>query len=267
MGFHANLGWPARLETLLRLACVWASVPRLPVPPAPAGLVAGRPPPLDLAGFGDSIIAGIGVAAQADGLVARVAAHLAQDGIEVRWRSVGVSGATGRTLAGLLDAPLEHDPHVILVSCGVNDVVRGRPPQQLAHEFTQFLRRARARWPHAQVVHVGVPPLESFPALTGRLGEILGRHGRSCIAALRAAASESGALYVAFPAAVGSTEFSRDGFHPNELGCAIWAGFVARAIEAAGLGAPAAPASVPPGRPQHGVAPAPPLTRPRGGSL
>jgi len=267
MSVHGDLEWPVRLETLLRLAWAWARVPRLPAPPAPAGVVPGGPPPLNLAGFGDSIIAGIGVAAQADGLVGRVAAHLAQGGREVRWRGVGVSGATGGMLAGLLDTPLESDPHVILVSCGVNDVVRGRPPQQLAREFTQFLRRARARWPYALVVHAGVPPLESFPALAGRLGQVLGRHGRSCIAALRAAATESGALYVAFPAEVGRTEFSRDGFHPNELGCAIWAGFVARAIESAGLGACAARAPVPPGGEPHGAALAWHLPRPRGGSL
>jgi lysophospholipase L1-like esterase len=247
MSFHGNLGWPARLETMLRLAWVWASVPRLPVPPAPAGVVPGRPPPLNLAGFGDSIIAGIGVAAQVDSLVARVAACLAHDGREVRWRGVGVSGATGRMLAGLLDAPLDDDPHIVLVSCGVNDVVRGRPAQQLAREFMQFLRRARQRWPQAHVVHAGIPPLESFPALTGRLGRVLGEHGRSCIAALRAAATESGALYVAFPADVGSAQFSRDGFHPNELGCAIWAGSIAQAMTGAGIGSRAAPPPIQPG--------------------
>ena len=235
MSMYGTLPWGVRLGTMLRLAWVWVSVPRLPAPTVSDGVAPGRGQPVTLVGFGDSIIAGIGVATHTGSLVAQVAAHLSQGGRSVRWISVGRSGATAPMLDAMLDGPVTNDPDIILVSCGVNDVVRGRAPHALAGDFRRFARRARERWPTAVVVHAGIPPLERFPALAGRLGEVLGRHGRSCIGAVRSAAIAADALYVPFPADVYAAHFARDGFHPNERGCAIWGKAVAQSIEAAGI--------------------------------
>jgi len=205
-------------------------VPRLPAPPAPAGVVDGRRPALTVLGIGDSIIAGIGVGAQSESLVAQVAAQLARAGREVRWASTGLSGATAAMLDGLLEVSIQHPPDLLLLSCGVNDVVRGHPAAEFGASLAGFYRKARAGWPHVQMVHAGIPPLESFPALSGRLGRLLGTHGIACIAAARDAAIAAGALYADFPTDLDVGQFARDGFHPNAVGCAAWAVTVARTI-------------------------------------
>ena len=232
--FHPALPWPVRLETALRLTWVWATVPRLPAPPEPAGAVAGVAPALRIVGIGDSIIAGVGVRAQPDGLVAQLAARLVRGGREVGWASFGRSGATAPALAPLLLAARHERPDLVLLSCGVNDIVRGQPAAEFAAALEDFYRCALAVWPAARVVHAGIPPLERFPALHGRLGRLLGAHGDACITAARAAAGRAGALYSAFPWHAGGRDFARDGFHPNEHGCALWADAVAATIAAGG---------------------------------
>ncbi len=229
------LPWPARLAMAVRLGWLWASVPRLRAPADPAGLISGRPPALTVLGVGDSIAAGIGVTTQAESLVAQVAAQLARAGREVRWRNAGVSGATAATLEWQLGLPVSRAPDLVLLSCGVNDVVRGHPAADFGASLAAFYRKARARWPEVRVVHAGIPPLHAFPALHGHLGHVLGEHGTSCIAAARSAASEAGAHYLDFPRDVDAAQFARDGFHPNAAGCAAWAGTVARAIVEAGI--------------------------------
>ncbi len=239
------LRWPARLAVALRLTWVWATVPRLPAPPEPAGVVGGRPPALTIIGMGDSITAGIGVAAQAESLVAQVSTRLAQAGREVRWQNAGVSGATAATLERLLEAAVPGPPDLLLLSCGVNDVVRGHPADDFGASLAVFYRKARTRWPAASIVHVGIPPLEAFPALGGHLGRLLGKHGVSCIAAARSAATAAGALYLDFPPDIDAGQFARDGFHPNAAGCAAWAVTVARSIDESGILGAAARASQP----------------------
>jgi lysophospholipase L1-like esterase len=232
--FHPTLPWPARLETALRLGWIWATVPRLPAPSAPAGVVRGAPPALTVLGIGDSIIAGIGVETQSDSLVAQLAAQLGRAGQEVRWASAGVAGATAAALSGLLGVPVASPPDLVLLSCGVNDVVRGHEAAGFGTALAEFFHMVRARWPGTCVVHAGIPPLESFPALGPHLGRLLGAHGVRCIAAARRAAIGAGALYADFPRDVGAAQFARDGFHPNAAGCAAWAVAVTRTIEESG---------------------------------
>lgn len=230
--FHPALPWPVRLEIGLRLAWIRATVPRLPPPPGPHGVVDGKAPALSLVGIGDSIVAGIGVREQAGSLIAQVAARLARGGRAVRWVSIGLAGATAPALPTLLEAAGHERPELVLVSCGVNDIVRGQPAADFAAALEDLYRRTRAAWPAARIVHVGIPPLGQFPALQGRLGRRLGAHGDLCIAAARAAAERSGTLYSPFPSAVSRAAFARDGFHPNESGCAAWADAVAATIAA-----------------------------------
>ena len=230
--FHPALPWPVRLETALRLAWVRVTVPRLPPPPGPQGVIEGEAPALRLVGIGDSIVAGIGVREQANGLVAQVAARLARGGRAVRWVSLGQAGATAPALPLLLEAARRERPDLVLLSCGVNDIVRGQPAAELAAALEDCYRRALAAWPAVQIVHAGIPPLERFPALQGWLGRLLGAHGDACIAAARLASERTGARYSPFPSAVSSTAFARDGFHPNERGCAAWADSIAATIAA-----------------------------------
>lgn len=230
-----------RWEMWGRLAWLWATAIRLPVPPNPLGFVPGAPPDVRVLGFGDSIAAGVGVESQPDGLLARFAGEIAV-GRAVRWEGFAVSGATADALGELLerargDAPADY----VLLSCGVNDVLRGRDVGRYHSAIAGFHDRARRRWPGARLVHAGIPSFAAFPALHGRLGRWLDRRAREYVAAAKRAAADAGAVYAAFPADAGERHFARDGFHAGPDGCIAWARSIASL-----LGTSEVPPPVPP---------------------
>ncbi len=115
-----------RWEMWSRLAWLWATAVRLPMPPNPRGLVPGAPPGACVVGFGDSIAAGVGVESQADGLLARFSGEIAA-GRAIHWESFAVSGATADVLDPQIERAGGAEADYVLLSCGVNDVLRSRP--------------------------------------------------------------------------------------------------------------------------------------------
>ncbi len=218
-----------RWETSARLAWLWATAIRLPTPPNPSGLVPGTPPIASVAGFGDSIAAAVGVDAPAAGLVAQFAREIAAERA-MRWQSFAVSGATADALAELLDRSRDAPADYVLLSCGVNDVLRGRDRGRYHAALARFHDRVRRRWPRARVVHAGIPSFAAFPALRGRMGRLLDQRALAYIAAAERAAVDAGAIYAQFPSLVQDRHFARDGFHPGPEGCVAWARSIADAI-------------------------------------
>lgn len=220
---------PMRWELMLRLAWLWATARRLPAPPGPRGFIHGATPALALLGFGDSIAAGIGVADQSEGLVGQVAAKLSP-GRAIRWESFAKSGATADALVSMLDRAGHEPADFVLLSCGVNDIIRRRPAEQFYRKLMQFHAQALHRWPRAIIVHVGVPAFATFPALHGRLGRILDRQAIGYVAAAKKAALDAGIRYAEFPADIRCEHFAVDGFHAGPAGCAAWAGRVVESL-------------------------------------
>lgn len=222
-----------RCEITARLAWLWASAIRLPTPPDPRGIVPGVTPGASVVGFGDSIAAGVGVDAQRDGLVAKFAAEIAA-GRSMRWESFAASGATADALAGLLDSARDATADYVLLSCGVNDVLRRRDPGDYRSAIVRFHADVRRRWPGARVVHAGIPSFAAFPKLRGRLGRLLDRQAFDYVAAAKGAAAEAGAIYAQFPSDVQDRHFAHDGFHAGADGCTAWARSIAAALGARG---------------------------------
>jgi lysophospholipase L1-like esterase len=181
-----------------------------------------------LAGLGDSIIAGIGVGSQTEGLVGQVAAQAAsRAGVKVHWRVFGQSGATCQAvLEGLLPAAVDFEPELVVLSLGVNDAIAGVKPS----EFKQTLRAlvevlaSSARRP--SIVFGGIPPLGSFPALPWPLSQLLGQRAQALQEAAVQLTGFRGMKVVVFPARLQTAAFSVDRFHPGKKGCGDWAGWV-----------------------------------------
>ncbi len=183
---------------------------------------------LRLAGLGDSIIAGVGVSHQREGLTGRVAARLAAAGTAVEWNAVGRSGATAASiLAELLPRAAEWEPEFVVLSVGVNDAVRGTPPQQFKDQLAALVDGLVATRRRPAVVFGGIPPLDSFPALPRPLATLLGDRSRRLQQRAVDLTGYRGLKVVSFPRRLAREAFSRDGFHPNAEACAAWAGWVA----------------------------------------
>ena len=198
--------------------------PRLPDAGGPAeGVTAGDGPPLRLIVIGESTVAGIGAAVHERALTGCVAAELARRTRRaVRWTAVGRSGADAREVTRLAEALPAEPADAVVVSLGVNDTLRFRPPGRWARDVERLVAAVRARVGPAAVVLSPVPPMHSFPALPQPLRAVLGARARLLDAALAQLAARLPAT-AHMPLRVDATPelFCADGFHPSEAGYAV----------------------------------------------
>jgi lysophospholipase L1-like esterase len=224
---HERQWWP--WAPLLLAQGLYARVRAGRMAPAksPQGRI-GSGPGLRLAGLGDSIIAGIGVVDQSQGLIGQVAKRIAAAGAAVEWNAIGVSGATaGSVLEGLLAEAVEWEPEFVILSVGVNDTVRGTDPAAFKEQVREIVEVLTATRRRPAVVFAGIPPLESFPALPRPLATLLGERARRLQQRAVDLVGYRGLKVVSFPPVLAREAFARDGFHPRAEGCAAWAGWVA----------------------------------------
>lgn len=224
---------------LLLAEGLYARVATARLPPAadPRGAV-GEGRDVRLAGLGDSIIAGIGVRTQREGLVGQVAAACAaRGGLRVHWQAVGKSGATSsEVLERLVRDATAFEPQLVVLSVGVNDAVAGVTPAAFRRNLRAIVDALGPGRRRPATVFGGIPPLASFPALPWPLSRVLGDRARALQQAAVELTGYRGLRVVAFPPALVREGFARDGFHPGPVGCEAWAGWVAdgfsRALEA-----------------------------------
>jgi lysophospholipase L1-like esterase len=173
---------------------------------------------------GDSIIAGTGVRRQCDSLTGCYARRLHErSGRDVEWRVHGADGATSALVLHKL-APAVPSADVYLLSCGVNDATRGVTPARFAAHLTDILALLRRKSPDAVVLHGGLPPFESFPALPWPLRSVLSARSQALQAVASARlAQDARSRGFRFPPALPPEAFAADGFHPGEQACDRWA--------------------------------------------
>jgi lysophospholipase L1-like esterase len=228
--------WSALPALLPQALHVRATAQRLgPAEGPSAGLIDGNGAPLRLLLVGDSIIAGIGVPRLTQALPGQLAAALAEcSGRPVEWQASGRGGDNARQVQAVLQAQLTARAalDIVVISVGVNDVTgltsRRRWRAQIEAIHATLADRARLS------VHLGLPPLERFPALPAGLRRSFGHRARVLdrIAAEQAG-RVPGRLHLPMQVMPAAHQFASDGFHPNAEGCALWARDVALRIRAA----------------------------------
>jgi lysophospholipase L1-like esterase len=216
---------------LLLVEGLYARLATARLPPAGGARGAtGSGPVVRLAGLGDSIIAGIGVATQREGLVGQAAAACAERAsVRVEWQAVGASGATSReVLQRLLPVAKGFEPQLVVLSVGVNDAVAGVEPAAFKRNLKAIVDTLAApRGGGPAIVFGGIPPLETFPALPWPLSRLLGARAHGLQRAAVELTGYRGLRVVVFPERLEPAGFARDGFHPGPDGCRAWASWVA----------------------------------------
>jgi lysophospholipase L1-like esterase len=145
----------------------------------------GRPgaPLLRLAVIGDSSVTAPGVEPLDAAWPRQVSFRLA-DRFRVELRSVAVGGSKARdVLATQLDATIEFQPEIAIISVGANDALRGTPLPRFEREFREILARLT---PHVPGIAVsGVGDLGSIPRLPAMARALVRIRGRSFDRAIR----------------------------------------------------------------------------------
>jgi lysophospholipase L1-like esterase len=221
--------WP--YAPLLLLQAVWVRLwtRRLPASRAQSGITGRGTHQRTVIGIGDSIVAGVGVRQADQALVAQLAATLAgRLRSRVQWQTIGLPGADSLELLEIIEeAAPRLDADLVLISCGVNDAIRGCEPAQFRERLQRAVDRIASTQRHPAIVFAGIPPLECFPALPWPLSRLLGERARRLRDQAIALTGYRGLRVVIFPDRLAAADFARDGFHPGPAACANWAGWIA----------------------------------------
>lgn len=105
---------------------------------------AGRAEPVEIVGFGDSLMAGYGLA-HGEGFTDRLAAALARAGVQATVINAGVSGDTSSGGLERLDWSVPDSADLVILELGANDMLRGVPPAVTRANLDQMIVRLKAR--------------------------------------------------------------------------------------------------------------------------
>jgi lysophospholipase L1-like esterase len=215
------------------LAAVWAGFPvlltqglrvrrttlRLAEASGTTGSVGGDGEALRLVVLGDSVAAGVGVARHDDTMAGQLARRLAASrGRPVGWTVLARGGVTAGEAAALVDADVLASSDVVLVSIGVNDTKNLHSDARWRRELGRVLDAVLVAAPAADVIVIGIPPMEMFPALPRPLSLLLGARSRRLDRIGREVAAARARVRRLEPAVVeGDGFFAEDGFHPSAV--------------------------------------------------
>ena len=94
--------------------------------------------------FGDSLTAGLGLAAQ-DAFPAQLERRLRADGFDASVANAGVSGETSGEGLARLDFTLEPGADLVILELGANDMLRGLPPKAARENLERMIDAIEAR--------------------------------------------------------------------------------------------------------------------------
>jgi lysophospholipase L1-like esterase len=203
--------------------------PRLPGAAGPLeGTVVGAGEPIRLIALGESTVAGIGASTHETALTGQLAMALSrQSKRSVNWSVVARSGINARKcLIELVPQLKGRSAEVVLIALGVNDSIEFHTARRWAKDVERLIEAVRGEVGDALVLLAGVPPLGYFPALPQPLSLVLGARSSALgEASIRIVRKLKRVVHVPFQIEKERCVelFCADGFHPSELGYALWA--------------------------------------------
>jgi acyl-CoA thioesterase-1 len=140
-----------RIAALSRRAVVLALLALLCAPSASAA------EPLRIVAFGDSLMAGYGLA-RADAFPAKLEAALKAKGHDVRIANAGVSGDTASAGLARLDWSVPSGTDAVILELGANDALRGVDPAVTRKSLDAIIRRLKERRIEILLAGMQAPP-------------------------------------------------------------------------------------------------------------
>ncbi|MEO3404669.1 arylesterase [Mucilaginibacter sp. CAU 1740] len=114
--------------------------------------------------FGDSLTAGYGLKdAKSQSLPALIQQKLDGEGLAYHVINGGVSGDT--TSGGLyrLDYWINRPTAIFVLELGINDIIRGIPPQTTANNLQTIIDRVKQKHPHVKIAVMGMEIPDFIP--------------------------------------------------------------------------------------------------------
>lgn len=109
-----------------------------------SSIAAAADRPVKIVALGDSLTAGLGLAA-ADAFPAKLERALKAKGLAVEVANAGVSGDTAAGGLARLDWSVPPDTDAVIVELGANDMLQGKDPQRTRQALDEIVRRLTER--------------------------------------------------------------------------------------------------------------------------
>ena len=197
---------------------VHRGTPVLPEAADPPTGVCGSGGPCRLLVLGESTAAGVGASDHTSGLAGQLARALAERlGLEVSWQALGRSGYTAQRALSELVPRLEGSFDVIVVTLGVNDVLRLTSRTRWCHDVRALVAALHHHLSlRGRLVLAGVPRVDGMPALPQPTRAVLGLHARSLDTSLaRIITPRTTVTHLPLPAFDDPEIFACDNLHPS----------------------------------------------------
>jgi acyl-CoA thioesterase-1 len=167
-----------------------------------------RAEPLQVVGFGDSLMAGFGLG-PGEGFTDRLQAALQGKGHDVAVANAGVSGDTTSGGLARLDWSVPDGTRLVILELGANDMLRGVDPALVEQNLDAMLSRLKSR---------GIPVVLAGMVAAPNLGHAYGEQFGAIYPTL--AAKYGATLYPFFLDGVAGDKSMQleDGMHPNAAG-------------------------------------------------
>jgi len=107
--------------------------------------------------FGDSLTAGYGLSnVQAESFPALIQQKLNGENLNYSIINAGVSGDTSAGGLNRIDYWLSKPIHVFVLELGINDIMRGIPPQTTARNLQAIITKVKTKYPQVKMALMGM---------------------------------------------------------------------------------------------------------------
>ena len=183
----------------------------------------GTGPLLRVLIVGDSSAAGVGARTQSKALAGRLQAEL-EAHFTVDWTLVARSGITTRNALASIDAVEVREFDLCVIALGVNDATRLTGIARWVSRAEELRSVLRSSFNVKCIYQAQVPDLSRFPSIPWPLSITWGRHAALMNTAMCAQLQgDTSTTLLNFDIPITAELMAKDGFHPNDLGYALWA--------------------------------------------
>lgn len=183
--------------------------------------------------LGDSSASGIGVEHNIEGMAGQTALQLSvTKQVHVDWEVRGMGGLTAGDLVGYVIQESMHEVDVVVVAVGVNDTKNLHSRKRWRRELGDLFDLIAESAPRAEIVYIGVPPMEVFPLLPHPLSDVMGLRSRQMGSVSQTLADQHPRVrHVVLTIPDDPSMWARDGFHPAADLYALFGKEIAAALD------------------------------------
>ena len=126
---------------------------------------------------------------------------------------------------------LKHEPRTVVLYAGDNDVSVGVTPEQVAQDFTDFVKIVRAKLPETAIVYISIKPSPARWKLADKAREANRRIAEACAAGERLTFVDVFTPMLGEDGQPRAELFVKDNLHMNAAGYELWNALVGAALE------------------------------------